>query len=56
MFTLINVMFEYIKFLCKTFTKYIVPILQVYPHHFIILFEIITNGIYYNNNIIMYLY
>jgi len=37
MVTLINVYFEYIKILCKIFTKYIVPILQVYPHHFIIL-------------------
>jgi len=29
--------FEYIKVLCKTFTKYIVAILQVYPNCFIII-------------------
>jgi len=47
MVTLINVYFEYIKILCKIFTKYIVPILQVYPNHFIIFLKIITNDIYY---------
>jgi len=31
MATLISVYFEYIKFSCKIFTKYIMPILQVYP-------------------------
>jgi hypothetical protein len=38
MVTLNNVYFEYVKFLCKIFAKYIVPILQVYPNHLIILF------------------
>jgi hypothetical protein len=47
MVTLINVYFEYIKILCKIFTKYIVPILQIYPHHLIILLKIITNENYY---------
>jgi hypothetical protein len=47
MVTLISVYFEYIKILCKIFTKYIVPILQVYPHHLIILLQIITYYIYY---------
>jgi len=47
MVTLINVYFEYMKILCKIFTKYIVPILQVYPHHLIVLLKIITNDIYY---------
>jgi hypothetical protein len=32
MVTLISVYFEYIKILSNIFTKYIVPILQVYPH------------------------
>jgi len=50
MVTLINVYFEYIKILCKIFIKYIVPILQVYPHHLIILVKILRNEIY------MYLY
>jgi hypothetical protein len=35
--TLISVYFEYIKNLCKIFTKHIVPILQVYPNHLITL-------------------
>ncbi len=52
MVTLIGVYFEYIKFLCKIFTKYIVPILQVYPHLFIILFF----NEFLNNISIMYLY
>jgi len=43
MVTLISVYFEYIKILCKIFTKYIVPILQIYPHHLIIFLKIITN-------------
>jgi hypothetical protein len=47
MVTLINVYFQYIKFLCKIFTKYIVPILQIHPHHLIILLKIITNENYY---------
>jgi len=47
MVTLNNVYFGYIKIICKIFAKYIVPILQVYPNHFIILFTIITNEIYY---------
>jgi len=41
MVTLISLYFENIKILCKIFTKYIVPILQVYPHHLIILLKII---------------
>jgi len=45
--TLISGYFEYIKILCKIFTKYIMPILQVYPHHLIIFLKIITNDIYY---------
>jgi len=47
MVTLISVYFEYIKILCKIFTKFVVPILQIYPHHLIILLKIITNEIYY---------
>jgi hypothetical protein len=47
MVTLISEYFEFIKNLCKIFTKYIVPVLQVYPHHLIILPKIITNDIYY---------
>jgi len=47
MVTIINVYFEHIKILCKIFYKYIVPILQIYPHHLIILLKIITNDIYY---------
>jgi hypothetical protein len=30
-----GIYFEYIKIICKIFTKYIVPILQVYPNHFV---------------------
>ncbi len=45
MVKLINVYFEYIKILCKIFTKYIVRILQVYPNNLIILHKIITNDI-----------
>jgi hypothetical protein len=37
--------FEYIKILHKIFTKYIVPILQVYTSYFILTFKIITNEI-----------
>jgi hypothetical protein len=37
MVKLISIYFEYIKILCKIFTKYSVPILQVYPNHLIIL-------------------
>jgi hypothetical protein len=33
------------KTLCKIFTKYIVPILQIYSHQLIVLFKIITNEI-----------
>ncbi len=47
MVTLVNVYFEYIRILCKIFIKYIVPILQVYPSHLIIVLKIITNDIYY---------
>jgi hypothetical protein len=47
MVTLNSVYYEYIKLLCKTFAKYIVPILQVYPNHFIIFYKIITNDIDY---------
>jgi len=46
--------FEYITILFKTFTKYIMPILQVYPSYFIILLKIITNDIYYY--VILYIY
>jgi len=46
MVTLIGVYFEYIKILFKIFTKYTMPILQVYPSHLIILLQIITNDIY----------
>jgi len=35
---ILYVYFEYIKVLHKIFTKYIVPILQVYPNYFIIIF------------------
>jgi hypothetical protein len=57
MVTLITIYFEYIKILCKMFTKYIVPILQVYPNHHIILLKILqmTFIIIYEHNII-YLY
>jgi hypothetical protein len=41
----LRVYFEYSKILCNIFIKYIVPILQVYPNHFIILLQIITNEI-----------
>jgi hypothetical protein len=44
--------FEYIKFLCKIFPKYIVAILQVYTSCLIIVLEIITNHIYNYHNII----
>jgi hypothetical protein len=57
MVTLINIYFGYIKILCKMLTKYIVPILQVYPNHCIILLRIITNENYYNiyfNNILLH--
>jgi hypothetical protein len=47
-----SVYFEYIKFLCKIFTKYIVAILQVYWNDLIILPKVITNEIYYH--IILY--
>jgi len=47
MITLNNVFFEYIKNLCKIFVNYIVPTLQIYPNHFIILLKIITNYYYY---------
>ncbi len=43
----LGVYFEYINFLCKMFTKYIVAILQVYSNYFIILLSIILNDIYY---------
>jgi len=43
----LEVYFEYTKILCKIFTKYIVPILQVYQSSFIILLKSITNEIYY---------
>jgi hypothetical protein len=33
------------KILCKIFTKYIVPILQIYSHQLIVLLKIITNDI-----------
>jgi hypothetical protein len=57
MVTLFNVYFEYIKTLCNIITKYFVPILQVYPHHLIILKKIITNDIFsININIIVWIY
>jgi hypothetical protein len=43
----LGVYFENINFLCKIFTKYIAPILQVYSIYLIILLKIITNDIYY---------
>jgi hypothetical protein len=46
MVTLISVYFEYVKILCKIFTKYILPILQVYPNHFMIFLKIITTDIH----------
>jgi len=48
------VYFEYIKVLCKIFTKYIVAMLQLYPNYLTILLEIITNDIYYYYNIHFY--
>jgi hypothetical protein len=42
-----SVYFGHIKILCRIFVKYIMPILQVYPNHLIILLTIITNDIYY---------
>ncbi len=42
MVTLSGIYFEYIKIICKIFAKHIVPILQVYPNHFIILLKFIT--------------
>jgi len=47
MIILNSVYFGYIKILCRIFTKYIVPILQVSPNHLIIFLTIITNEIYY---------
>jgi hypothetical protein len=40
--------FTYIKMLCHIFTKYIMPILQVYPNDLIIIFKIITKDIYFH--------
>ncbi len=47
MVTLNSVYFGHIKILCRIFAKYIMPILQIYPIHLIILLTIITNDIYY---------
>jgi len=47
MVTLISLYFEYIKNLCKIFTKYIVPIFQVYPNHLIILLRILQMTFHY---------
>jgi hypothetical protein len=47
MVTLISLYFAYIKNLCKIFTKYIVPIFQVYPNHLIILLKILQMTFYY---------
>jgi len=47
MVTLNGIYLVYIKIICKIFVKYIVPILQVYPNHFIIFLKIITNENYY---------
>jgi len=53
----LSVYFDYIKILCKIFTKYITTILQVYPSYFIILPTIITNDIhYYLYHIISFLF
>jgi len=55
MVTFINVYFELFKILFKIFTKYIVPILQIYPNHLIIVLKIITNELYqYLYYIILY--
>jgi hypothetical protein len=55
-FTL-NIYFEYIKFLHKIFPKYIVPISQLHPSYFIILFKIITKDIYkYLYHIILHIF
>ncbi len=42
----LGIYFEYIKVLCKIFSKYIVAILQVYSSYFIIFPKINTNDIY----------
>jgi len=47
MVTLNSVYFEYIKFFCIIFAKYILPILKVYPNHPNIFLKTITNDIYY---------
>jgi len=56
MVTFINVYFEFFKILFKIFTKYIMPILQVYPNHLIIVLKIIINEIYQYLYYIIYLY
>jgi hypothetical protein len=53
MITLNSVYYECIKVLCKIFAKYIMPILQVYSNHLIILLKYITNDIVYYIMIIM---
>jgi hypothetical protein len=47
MVTLNGICIEYIKIICKIFTKYIVRILQIYPNHLIILLKSITSEINY---------
>jgi len=42
----LGIYFEYIKVLCKIFSKYIATILQVCPIYFITFLKIITNDIY----------
>ncbi len=57
MVTLNSVYFEYIKILCKIFAKYIMPVLQIYSNHFIILLKMTKNDIYYYFiNIILYIF
>jgi hypothetical protein len=42
----LGIYFEYIKVLCKIFSKYIATMLQVCPIYFIMFPKIITNDIY----------
>jgi hypothetical protein len=52
----LDVYFEYIKIQHKIFTKYIMPILQIYPSYFIIHKKMITNDIYNYLDYILYIY
>ncbi len=56
MVTLNGIYYEYIKIVHKIFVKYIVPILQVYPYHFIIYLKFIKNIYYYYNYYYYYYY